>query len=163
MQTNPFTWILNQIRLGYNKVATLVQGKARFPSVDPVNVQSNWAMAWGSKIIGQRMQTNQQARLSDIIFAGGTGADLPDTKSTDDMFVDYTRVKAYNDFDFSATTKIGQGTDIQYGTWRYQANGDDTFSMIMETLEETVIKEYSRGRGGQIVLVNLFVIPRTIP
>lgn len=144
-------------------MSTLVQGKARFQNVDPVNVQSNWALAWGSKIIGQRMQTSQNARLTDIIFAGGNGIELPDTKSADDMFVDYTRVKAYNDFDFSVTTKTGAVGDIQYGTWRYQANGDDTYSMIMDTIEETIIKEYSRGKRGEVVLVNLFVIPRAIP
>lgn len=158
MAASPYTYVLNLIRQGKSQVDSYAAALRRFSDYAPERVYNQWLSAWTGKYTANLMQQQTGSTLFDYLSTQVSGkAKPPVTASPGEIQPWFSRV-LQSPFDMQLVAKVTLGKFEEFGTWRYEMRGSDTYAMIQRTIEGLIVKEYLRGARGKIDVMNSYII-----
>lgn len=158
MAASPYSYVLNQIRLGKSQVDSFSAALQRFPEYSHDRVYNQWLSAWVGKYTAQMMVQNIGSTLQDYLSMRVGAVPPPTVGGSPESFPAWISKVMDSPYDMQLLGKITIGNFEDFGTWRYQLRGDETYSMIKRTIEGIIVKEYLRGAKGRIDLHNYYII-----
>jgi len=158
MAVSPYSYVLNQIRLGKSQVDSYASALLRFPEYAPQRVYNQWLSAWVGKYTAQMMQANIGSTLEDYLNLRTGNASPPVVGASPQAFPLWLSTVLDSPYDMQLLAKVTVGSFEEFGTWRYQMRGTDTYAMIQRTVEGIIVKEYLRGSKGKITPMESYII-----
>ena len=158
MAASPYSYVLNQIRLGRSQVESYANALARFPNYAAERVYNQWLSAWVGKYSASLMQQNIGMSLFDLLQLKTGNASPPQPGDIQQSFPSWLSKTLESPYDMQIVSSIVVGRFEEFGSWRYQVRDSDTYAMIQRTVEGIIVKEYLRGAKGIITIQNAYII-----
>lgn len=158
MASSVYSYVLNLIRLGKGQVESYRLARAKFRGLTDKGIMSQWLSAWAGKYTAQFMEKNVGDKLSKWLNKRPSSSNFPSLDASPLVIQTWLSTLVESPYDIQMTTRTSMGGFSEYGTWRFGADGDDTFSMWMKTAAGIIVKEYLRGDKGKTEFLATYII-----
>ena len=163
MASSVYSYVLNLIRLGKGQVESYRLARAKFSGLTDKGVMSQWLSAWAGKYTAQFMEKNIGDKLSKWLNMKPKGSAFPSIDASPIVIQTWLSTLVESPYDIQMTTRTSIGSFAEYGTWRFGAEDDDTYSMWMKTAAGLIVKEYLRGDKGKTEFLSSYILGQPKP
>ena len=163
MASSVYSYVLNLIRLGKGQVESFRLAKTRFKGLSDKTVMKQWLSAWAGRYVADFMEKNVGDSLLKWLRATPKSANFPNIDASPAVIATWLSTLVDSPYDIQMNARVRQGRFTEYGTWRFGAEEDDTYSVWQKTLKGIIVKEYLRGDKGDVELLSTYLIGQPKP
>ena len=142
MPLSIYSWMLNRIRLGDSQVESFNRGRDRFSNLSREEVYKSWLAAWSGKYTAEYAANNPDMTFDDVMSQRPRSARFPRTNASSEVIRRWYPEIVDAPHDFNITYNRAKGAFSEFGQWRFETSGDDTYTMIINTALGELRRQY---------------------